>query len=151
MDARRSPPFQSQGNASLVVKREKPMPHGTSLLCCDRGRRRIIFVEPLMANQTMRPCASRFTPAPVLARNATLNLLTQGWIFLVLMIAIPKLVFYLGAASFGLFSLAWVIIGYLALLDIGVSRAATKFISERLMQRDGESIRHIVRTAVTAN
>jgi O-antigen/teichoic acid export membrane protein len=104
-----------------------------------------------MTHQNGRPDAGRITPAPVLARNATLNLLAQGWILLVLMLAIPRLVSYLGAPSFGLFSLAWAIIGYLSLLDIGVSRAATKFISERLVKQDGESIRHIVRTAVTAN
>jgi hypothetical protein len=39
----------------------------------------------------------------------------------------PKLVSFLGGTSFGLFSLAWVVIGYLAFLDIGVNRAAAKF------------------------
>lgn len=63
----------------------------------------------------------------------------------------PKLVSYLGEASFGLFSLAWVVIGYLTFLDIGVSRAATKFISEHLAEQDLESTRQVVRTALVAN
>src|SRR5712691_11906407 len=87
----------------------------------------------------------------LLARNATLNLATEGWIFLVLIAAMPKLVAFLGETRFGLFSLAWVVIGYLTFLDVGVNRAATKFVSEHLAEQDHESTRLIVRTALTAN
>jgi O-antigen/teichoic acid export membrane protein len=95
--------------------------------------------------------ARRFTPSGLLARNATLNLITNGWIFVVLVVAMPRLVRDLGETSFGLFSLAWVIIGYLAFLDVGVNRAATKFLSEHLAERDHESARRIVRSALAAN
>jgi O-antigen/teichoic acid export membrane protein len=78
-------------------------------------------------------------------------LLTEGWIFLVLIVAMPKLVSFLGETSFGLFSLAWVLIGYLAFLDIGVNRAATKFVSQHLAGHDHEATRRVVRTSVTAN
>lgn len=80
-----------------------------------------------------------------------LNLGTEGWIFLVLIAAMPRLVRFLGETSFGLFSLAWVVIGYLAFLDIGVSRAATKFISEHLAEQDLASTRQVIRTAFVAN
>ncbi len=80
-----------------------------------------------------------------------LNLATEGWIFLVLVAAMPKLVALLGETSFGLFSLAWVVIGYLSFLDIGVNRAATKFVSEHLATPDHESASLIVRTALAAN
>jgi O-antigen/teichoic acid export membrane protein len=76
---------------------------------------------------------------------------TEGWIFLVLIVAMPRLVTFLGETSFGLFSLAWVVIGYLAFLDVGVNRAATKFVSEHLAEQDLESTREIVRTALVAN
>jgi|SRR5579859_346516 len=95
--------------------------------------------------------ATALTPGTLLARNATLNLLAEGWIFVVLLVAMPKLVSFLGETKFGLFSLAWVVIGYLAFLDIGVNRAATKFVSEHLAEQDHESTRLIVRTALTAN
>lgn len=91
------------------------------------------------------------TSASLLARNATLNVLTEGWTFLVLLVAMPKLVAFLGEASFGLFSLAWVVIGYLAFLDVGVNRAATKFVSEHLAEQDHDSAVKIVRTALAAN
>jgi O-antigen/teichoic acid export membrane protein len=93
----------------------------------------------------------RITPSARLARNATLNLIAQGWVFLVLLIAMPKLVVHLGETSFGLFSLTWVMIGYLSFLDVGVNRAATKFVSEHLAGQEPESARQIVRTAIAAN
>ncbi|PYV53674.1 MAG: hypothetical protein DMG98_20370 [Acidobacteria bacterium] len=95
--------------------------------------------------------APRLTSSSLLARNATLNLIGEGWTFLVLVIAMPKLVSSLGETSFGLFSLAWVVIGYLSFLDIGVNRAATKFISEHLAGQDDDSVRTLVRTALLAN
>ncbi len=95
--------------------------------------------------------AVRLTSGSLLARNATLNLATEGWTFVILLVAMPKLVSFLGETQFGLFSLAWVVIGYLAFLDVGVNRAATKFISEHLAERDHDSTRLIVRTALTAN
>ncbi|MGO9086139.1 MAG: flippase [Candidatus Sulfotelmatobacter sp.] len=93
----------------------------------------------------------RLTSSVSLARNATLNLLTNCWIFVVLVVAMPKLVHYLGETSFGLFSIAWVSIGYLTFLDVGVNRAATKFISEHLAEGDHDSAARIVRTGIVAN
>ena len=93
----------------------------------------------------------QLTSSSLLARNATLNLLGEGWTFLVLIAAMPKLVAFLGETSFGLFSLAWVVIGYLTFLDVGVNRAATKFVSEHLAGQDDDSVRTVVRTALMAN
>jgi O-antigen/teichoic acid export membrane protein len=93
----------------------------------------------------------QLTASSLLARNATLNVLAEGWTFLVLVIAMPKLVAFLGETAFGLFSLAWVVIGYLTFLDIGVNRAATKFVSEHLAGEDDQSVRSVVRTAFAAN
>jgi len=93
----------------------------------------------------------RLTPGSLLARNATLNLATEAWTFIVLLIAMPKLISFLGETQFGLFSLAWVVIGYLAFLDVGVNRAATKFVSEHLAAQDHESTRLVVRTALATN
>ncbi|HVB56316.1 MAG TPA: flippase [Candidatus Acidoferrales bacterium] len=99
----------------------------------------------------MRVRPARLTSSSLLARNATLNLVTEGWIFLVLIVAMPKLVTFLGETSFGLFSLAWVVIGYLSFLDIGVNRAATKFVSDHLAEQDPDTIHKLVRTALVSN
>jgi O-antigen/teichoic acid export membrane protein len=104
-----------------------------------------------VATLTQGPAPIRLTSGSLLARNATLNLLAEGWTFVVLLVAMPKLVAFLGETSFGLFSLAWVVIGYLAFLDVGVNRAATKFVSEHIAEQDHQSTRLIVRTALLAN
>lgn len=101
--------------------------------------------------ESTNPDSGRLASTGLLARNATLNLVTEGWIFLVLIVTIPKLVFYFGEASFGLFSIAWVVVGYLAFLDIGVSSATTKFTSEYLARHNGRQIGNMVRTALAAN
>lgn len=108
----------------------------------------IELTEPAEAN-SVRP--KQLASPALLARNATLNLVTEVWIFLVLIVAMPKLVTFLGETSFGLFSLAWVVIGYLTFLDIGVSRAVTKFVSEHLAEQNLASTRQVVRTALVAN
>ncbi len=105
----------------------------------------------LDSSESRKGNASSLVSAGLLARNATLNLVTEGCIFLVLIFAIPKLVFYLGEASFGLFSIAWVVVGYLAFLDIGVSSATTKFTSELLAKGEKSQVASLVRTALAAN
>src|SRR5882762_793203 len=107
--------------------------------------------EPAEGEGSKTTQPTELTSVSLLARNATLNLMTEGWIFLVLVVAMPKLVSFLGETFFGLFSLAWVVIGYLAFLDIGVNRAATKFVSECLAERDHGAASRIVRTALTTN
>lgn len=102
------------------------------------------------ADPTPVPPAS-LTSLSLVARNATLNLVTEGWIFLVLLVAMPKLVSYLGETHFGLFSLAWVLISYLTFLDVGVSRAATKFVSEHIAEQNHDDTRQIIRTAFVSN
>lgn len=77
--------------------------------------------------------------------------MTEGWIFLVLIVAIPKLVSLLGETSFGLFSIAWVVVGYLAFLDIGVSSATIKLTSEYLAKQEKSQIGNLIRTALAAN
>jgi O-antigen/teichoic acid export membrane protein len=93
----------------------------------------------------------RVVSSVVLARNAALNLAAEGWIFLVVIVAMPALVHSLGETSFGLFSLAWVVIGYLTILDVGVSKAATKYLSEQLVRKDGTGAKQTIGIALTTN
>jgi O-antigen/teichoic acid export membrane protein len=93
----------------------------------------------------------KLASSSLLARNAALNIATEAWLALVLFANIPLLVRFLGEESFGLFSLAWVVVGYLAFLDIGVSTATTKFTSEYLARGDVTQVGRLVRTALAAN
>ncbi len=72
------------------------------------------------------------TRGRLLARNMVLNLLGYGAPLLVALFAIPIMIRYLGTQRFGILTLAWVIIGYLSLLDLGLGRALTKLVAEKL-------------------
>ena len=67
-----------------------------------------------------------------LARNAGLNLLGQAAPMAVAVVAIPLLIARLGTERFGVLSLAWMVIGYFSLFDLGLGRALTQLVAEKL-------------------
>jgi O-antigen/teichoic acid export membrane protein len=71
-----------------------------------------------------------------LFRNTGYNLFTQGILIILAIWAIPILVHRLGDDKFGILALLWAVVGYFSLLDLGVSRANTKFLSESLALDD---------------
>jgi O-antigen/teichoic acid export membrane protein len=82
---------------------------------------------------------SRLTAGRLLARNTLYNLVGQAAPMLVAVLAIPLLIDGMGAARFGVLSLAWIGVGYFSLFDLGLGRALTQFIAERLgSDREGE-------------
>lgn len=92
----------------------------------------------------------RTAPA-LLARNTTLNLATEIFVGVVLVATVPPLVNRLGRSSFGLYSLAFALIGYLSYLDLGVSRAATQFVSAGLARNDAAAVRRTAYSAAFVN
>lgn len=67
-----------------------------------------------------------------LARNVLWNLLGTGTPLLVALFAIPILIDCLGTARFGVLTLAWMVVGYFSLFDLGLGRALTKLVAEKL-------------------
>jgi len=67
-----------------------------------------------------------------LARNVVWNLLGTGTPLLVAIVAIPILIEGLGIARFGVLTLAWMVVGYFSLFDLGLGRALTKLVAEKL-------------------
>ena len=63
--------------------------------------------------------------------------------------AIPQLIAALGAAQFGVLTLAWTIVGYFSFFDFGLGRALTKLVAERIGRKDEYEIPSLVRTALT--
>lgn len=84
-----------------------------------------------------------------LARNVLWNLLGTGTPLLVALIAIPLLIEGLGTARFGVLTLAWMVVGYFSLFDLGIGRALTKVVAERLGAGKDEEIPGIVWTAMS--
>ena len=72
------------------------------------------------------------TSGRLLARNTVWNLLGQLLPMLVAVGTIPFLVRGLGVARFGVLSIAWVVIGYFSLFDLGIGRALTQVVAQRL-------------------
>lgn len=78
---------------------------------------------------------NRITNGHLLARNTILNLVGQLVPMLMAVFAIPALVNSLGKDRFGILTLAWTVIGYFTLFDLGVGQALTKLFSEKLGKR----------------
>ncbi len=91
-----------------------------------------------VSTPTERHSASvtRLPSGGVLARGAVWNLLGQGLPFLAALLAIPMLAAGLGTDRFGVLSLAWVLIGYVSLFDLGLGRALTQLVARQLGSRD---------------
>jgi O-antigen/teichoic acid export membrane protein len=65
-------------------------------------------------------------------KNAAISMGAAVLITIMAVIAVPILIDRLGAAKFGIISLAWVIIGYASMLDLGLGRALMKLTADRL-------------------
>jgi O-antigen/teichoic acid export membrane protein len=85
----------------------------------------------------------------LLARNTLLNLIGQATPLLVGVITLPFIVHGLGAERYGLLSLSWVVLAYFTIFDLGLGRAATKFVAEALAKGDHDRVPRLVWTAVT--
>ena len=85
----------------------------------------------------------------LLARNTVINFIGQAVPLLVGVITIPFIINGLGTERFGLLSLAWVILGYFTIFDLGLGRATTKYVAEALGKGEEEQIPRLVWTAVT--
>lgn len=84
----------------------------------------------------------------MLARNTTLNLIGRIVPLLIALVTIPYVIRHLGADRFGLLSLAWMIVGYFALFDLGIGPATTKFVAELLGKGEIEKLPELVWTAL---
>lgn len=85
----------------------------------------------------------------MIARNTLLNLVGQALPLLVAVIAMPFVVRGLGTERFGLLSLAWVVMGYFTIFDLGLGRATTKYVAEALGNGEEGRVPQIIWTAAT--
>jgi len=82
----------------------------------------------------------KLTSGRLLARNTIWNLLGQLLPMAVAVVAIPPLVRALGLDRFGVLSLGWIVIGYFSLFDLGIGRALTKLVADKLAAHEEHSI-----------
>jgi O-antigen/teichoic acid export membrane protein len=86
----------------------------------------------------------------LLARNAFLNFVGQAASLVVGLITIPIIIHGLGTERFGFLSLVWVILGYFSIFDLGIGRAATKYVAEALGKGEADQVPRLVWTALAA-
>lgn len=81
-------------------------------------------------------------------RNALLNLLGAVLPLCAGLFAIPPLIGALGVERFGLLNLCWLLVGYFSLFDLGLGRALTRLVAERLATGEQGEIPRLVGTAM---
>ena len=84
-----------------------------------------------------------------LASNALWNLTGQVAPLVIALVALPPLIRALGIDRYGFLSLAWVLVGYAGLFDLGISRAMTRLIAQRVAEQDIVGARHVGGVATT--
>ena len=88
------------------------------------------------------------TRSRLLARNVALNLAGYVLPSLAALIGLPLLVRGLGDARFGILSLAWVTLGYFSLFDLGIGRAVTHGVADRLGSGREDEITTVIWTSL---
>lgn len=95
------------------------------------------------------PSVRPLVGAGVLARNTAWNLVGLVAPMVAALVSIPVLVSRLGSEGFGVLGLAWMLVGYFSLFDLGLSRALTMLVAERLGRGRQAEVSDLVWTALS--
>lgn len=82
--------------------------------------------------------------------NGGWNLLGHALPLLAAVAAVPFLLDRLGLERFGILSLVWVLVGYFSLLDLGIGRALTKLVAERVDHSSPRELTSLCSTGTAA-
>jgi len=85
----------------------------------------------------------------LIARNSMLNLLGQILPLLAGVATVPYIVKGLGTNGYGILSIAWMLLGYFGIFDLGLSRATTKFVAQHLDPDQAHSLPGLIWTALS--
>lgn len=104
--------------------------------------------EPGPGTDDKREAAQRFASGRLLKRNVLVNIGGQVAPLLVALISVPIAVKGFGTERFGILSLAWALNAYFGVFDLGIGRALTKAVADRLGRDEPETLPALVRTAL---
>jgi O-antigen/teichoic acid export membrane protein len=91
---------------------------------------------------------AHFLHGRLLARNVVWNLIGSGAPILVAVFCIPVLAKGLGTDRFGVLALAWALIGYASLFDLGLGRALTQLVAKKLGAGEDQQVPALVWTSL---
>lgn len=95
----------------------------------------------------LMPSSTLISPK-TLARNTLINVISLSLPLLVGFFSMPLIMKGLGKERFGILSLAWVVLGYMVIFDLGLGRATTKYIASAISQKQEEKVSEIFWTTV---
>ncbi len=90
----------------------------------------------------------KLTSGRLLAKNSFLNLAGQLVPIIAGFLVIPQLVHKLGTTRFGILTLAWAVIGYSNLFDLGLGRALTNLVADKLGIGEAKALSPLVWTGL---
>jgi O-antigen/teichoic acid export membrane protein len=91
------------------------------------------------ANKSMEKLFALSSARRTVASNTVWNFAGQIAPLLLAAVAIPILVHQLGVDRFGVLSLVWILVGYFSFFDLGIGRAITKLLAEKIALQDSEA------------
>ena len=103
---------------------------------------------PGLKAAAVAPPREKLTEGRLLLRNTGLNFIGQAGPVVIAIFTVPVLIQELGIDRFGVLTLAWMVIGYFSLFDLGIGRALTKFVAERLGAGQEEGVPALVWTSL---
>jgi len=84
----------------------------------------------------------------LLSRNVAVNFVGQLVPLIVAVAAMPYLVRSLGVERFGILTLAWMVVGYFSVFDMGVGRATTKYVAEYIAVGNQKELPRLIWTSL---
>jgi O-antigen/teichoic acid export membrane protein len=99
-------------------------------------------------SETKKNHNGHLTSGRLLARNTVWNLLGSGAPMIVAVFCIPILIRGLGTDRFGVLTLAWALIGYASLFDLGLGRALTQLVAQKLGAGEEQEIPSLAWTSL---
>ncbi|GAC1464566.1 MAG: O13/O129/O135 family O-antigen flippase [Isosphaeraceae bacterium] len=85
----------------------------------------------------------------MLARNALGNIISQCLPMTVAIVTLPWMIRGLGTDRYGVMTLSWMVLGYFSLFDLGLGRALTKMVAEKLGRGEEREVAGLVWTAMS--
>jgi O-antigen/teichoic acid export membrane protein len=89
----------------------------------------------------------KLTDRTTLTKNTLYSLIGQGLPIIIAIFSIPLLIKGMGTDRFGILTLAWMVISYFSLFDLGLGRAVTQLVAEKIGTGEEKQIPELVWTA----
>jgi O-antigen/teichoic acid export membrane protein len=105
-------------------------------------KRSVVSIEAFEGTEV-----KKLTSGSLLARNTVWNLVGQVAPMSLALFAIPMLIRNIGTDRFGILTIAWMVVGYFSLFDLGLGRAMTNLVAQSLGGNRQDRLPAIVWTA----